>query len=823
MAQNPSLNIVKNASVPGGSANVAGEVISYTIAVQNTGNQTLTGVTVSDPFISNLTRVADTVGDNDNLLEVGETWAYTASHTVTQAEIDAGGNIVNVATADSNETGPDTDDASIPVAQNPSLNIVKNASVPGGSANVAGEVISYTIAVQNTGNQTLTGVTVSDPFISNLTRVADTVGDNDNLLEVGETWAYTASHTVTQAEIDAGGSIVNTATADSNETGPDTDGASIPVEQRPGLNIVKTAVPGQIVDTVGELITYDITVANTGNQTLTGIVVTDAMADAGIVRNADLVGDNDSNLDVGETWSYTAQHTVTQAEIDSNGGGDGYLDNTAFADSDQTPPDSDSAAVPIVQTGSIGDLVWEDLNFNGLRDAGEPGIAGVTVKLRDSSGVVVASDTTNGNGFYLFDRVGPGNYQVEVLAPTGFFFTRPDQGGDDGVDSDVGTTGATGSGLSGPITLLAGQSNLTIDAGLYQKATLGDQVWLDRDKDGIQDTNEIGVGNVVVRVQDYTSGAFVASTTTNAAGTFLFSDLDPGSYRLVFDKAGALTGAISVAKYPWAQQDAGNDDGLDSDVQKDPTDGNLAFTTARIVLSSGQTDRSWDAAITPLAIDLNGDGIRTISRADSLGSFDLLGTGVAIKSGWLSAEDGFLVVDGNGNGVIDDVSEMFGGLNKGDGFAALAAFDSNGDGVVDSSDARFDEIQIWRDANGNHLTDEGELITLADAGLISLTVGHTELPFLDAQGNLHLERSSAVRTDGTTVDMTDVYFAVAASDAAAGGAALPSIAQLMGYDLGAAGSRSDAFVDTAVAGLQNDMDLPSVQLVGMAIDPSLVL
>jgi uncharacterized repeat protein (TIGR01451 family) len=68
---------------------VAGEVISYTIGVQNTGNQTLTGVTVSDPFISNLTRIADTTGDNDNDLEVGETWAYTASHTVTQAEIDS--------------------------------------------------------------------------------------------------------------------------------------------------------------------------------------------------------------------------------------------------------------------------------------------------------------------------------------------------------------------------------------------------------------------------------------------------------------------------------------------------------------------------------------------------------------------------------------------------------------------------------------------------------------------------------------------------------------------------------------------------------------
>ena len=72
------------------------------------------------------------------------------------------------------------------------------------------------------------------------------------------------------------------------------------------------------------MISYTITVANTGNATLTGVTVTDPYADAGsIVRGADVVGDNDALLEVGETWGYTAAHTVTQAEIDSNGGGDG--------------------------------------------------------------------------------------------------------------------------------------------------------------------------------------------------------------------------------------------------------------------------------------------------------------------------------------------------------------------------------------------------------------------------------------------------------------------------------------------------------------------
>jgi len=383
VAQNPALNITKDASVPGGTADAAGELISYTISVANTGNMTLSGVTVTDPFadVGSIVRGADVVGDNDALLEVGETWGYTAAHTVTQGEIDSNGGgdglLQNVATADSNETGEDTDDASVPVARNPALNIVKDASVPGGTADAAGELISYTISVANTGNTTLTGVTVTDPFadVGSIVRGADVVGDNDALLEVGETWGYTAAHTVTQAEIDSNGggdgALENTATADSNETGPDTDDASVPVEQRASLNIVKDAsVPGGTADAAGELISYTISVANTGNTSLTGVTVTDPFADLGsIVRGTDTVGNNDGVLDVGETWSYTAAHTVTQGELDSNGGGDGLLQNTATADSNETGPDTDDANVPVEQRASLdiekyvsidGGLTWDD-------------------------------------------------------------------------------------------------------------------------------------------------------------------------------------------------------------------------------------------------------------------------------------------------------------------------------------------------------------------------------------------------------------------------------------------------------------------------------
>ena len=166
---------------------------------------------------------------------------------------------------------------------------------------------------------------MTDPFadVGSIVRGADAVGDDDALLEVGETWSYTAFHTVTQGEIDSNGGgdgfLENTATADSDESDPDSDDASVAVSRTAALTIVKEAVAGQAADVAGEQINYTLAVQNTGNSTLSNVVVTDPFADVGsIVRGADAVGDDDALLEVGETWSYTAFHTVTQGEIDSN-------------------------------------------------------------------------------------------------------------------------------------------------------------------------------------------------------------------------------------------------------------------------------------------------------------------------------------------------------------------------------------------------------------------------------------------------------------------------------------------------------------------------
>ena len=191
------------------------------------------------------------------LVVAGETWGYTAAHTVTQAEIDSNGGgdglLENTATADSNETGPDTDDASVPVDRRPSLNIAKDATVPDGTAD-AGELISYTITVANTGNVTLTNVTVVDPL----------TGENDLLASL----APGASHVFGAGNAGGDHNIDNTATAELNETDEVSDSAEVPLVYDPDVSIDKTAaIADGHADQAGDIINYTVAVTNTGNVT----------------------------------------------------------------------------------------------------------------------------------------------------------------------------------------------------------------------------------------------------------------------------------------------------------------------------------------------------------------------------------------------------------------------------------------------------------------------------------------------------------------------------------------------------------------------------
>jgi hypothetical protein len=164
----------------------------------------------------------------------------------------------------------------------------------------------------------------------------------------------------------------------------------------------------------------------------------------------------------------------------------------------------------------------------------------------------------------------------------------------------------------------------------------------------------------------------------------------------------------------------------------------------------------------PLTLDLDGDGLETvgINSANPI-LFDHTGEGIKTATGWIEPDDGFLVLDRNGNGAIDDGTELFGDstplfdengevIGKAeDGFAALTQEDTNGDGVVNAQDARFADLRIWRDLNSDGISQEGELQSLTEAGISAINVAKTENSQPLANGNLLADLGSYVRSDGS--------------------------------------------------------------------------
>jgi hypothetical protein len=169
--------------------------------------------------------------------------------------------------------------------------------------------------------------------------------------------------------------------------------------------------------------------------------------------------------------------------------------------------------------------------------------------------------------------------------------------------------------------------------------------------------------------------------------------------------------------------------------------------------------------LTPLALDLDGNGVRTISGIAGA-VFDVNADGQAERLGWLSTTDAWLALDRNGNGLIDDGGELFGSgttmpdASKAlDGFAALRVLDSNQDGVIDSNDAAFGKLSLWVDSNSNAKTDPGELRTLTQAGIQSLLLMAKPTAIID-QGNLIGLMGSYATIEGQTHEMADVWLSV---------------------------------------------------------------
>ncbi|MBL9137959.1 MAG: hypothetical protein JNK85_18985, partial [Verrucomicrobiales bacterium] len=303
----------------------------------------------------------------------------------------------------------------------------------------------------------------------------------------------------------------------------------------------------------------------------------------------------------------------------------------------------------IYALAKIGGRAWNDLNANGIRDADESGIDGISIELiRSVDQAVMATASTADGGQYQF-TVQPGDYYVRFSSlPEGFVRSPSTPSGiPDANDSDADVA----SGWTTSTTLASGEIDLTWDAGMYQPATLGDWVWDDANGNGIQDNGESGVDGITVELHRSSDGALVATTVTATGGFYGFT-ATPGTYFVKF--VGLPTDYVFTSSTPGASSDP-----ADSDVN--PGTGRTDDT----VLVAGESDPSWDAGIylppepecVPATLTFSGssatDGTDGNIRTFSAGGISVKASAFSRTKTGASWSPAFLGVFAGGLGVTD--------------------------------------------------------------------------------------------------------------------------------------------------------------------------
>jgi len=482
------------------------------------------------------------------------------------------------------------------------LTIDKTTSTPIVSA---GGQAEYTVTINNTGGATATSVVVADDLPSGFTfnSVTSTIlgggttGPNPASNSgsatdpVFSSWTIPVSGSLAityTADVAAGtvnGVYTNSATVDSAETDPVGDSVNVTVL---GADVEITKSVDNPYPNEGGTIVYTLTAKNNGGGTATNVTVTDTLpADVTLVsaipsQGSACTGTTVVSCNLGTiTNGNTATVTIT-ATVDS-GLGDAFVQtNLAIISADQfdAVPGNDSATADITscpanhilnfasvssnQTEtntannsdaictrvdySISGITWADEDGDGIQDAGEPPIPGVTVNLYDAASMLVATvQTANGTtddldgdgnidpaGFYYFGPVPVGTYTVDFITPASYDETLQDQGGNDTLDSDYDP-------LNGEVTVVVpGGANVTdVDGGFIPLGAISGSVLNDDNENGDLDVGDTtGLTGVTLELWKDTDGngtpdVFVSSTTTDSNGDYSFTNVPVGNYVVI--------------------------------------------------------------------------------------------------------------------------------------------------------------------------------------------------------------------------------------------------------------------------------------------------
>ena len=351
VTQSPQLSITKAATPT--TLTQAGETIDYTFDVTNAGNVDLTDVGVTDnpqspagplttgPTCQSLVNPAGTCSGATTSLVPGQEAVFTATYVVTQADVDHG-SVVDHATATGTTPSGGTvskisNTVTVTATQSPQLTITKSASPT--TVTAAGQTVTYTFSVVNTGNVTLTSVGVTDvptapagvvtATCQSLSSPPGTCSGATTTLDPGQIATFTGTYDVSQADIDHG-SIVDHAIAQGTTpssgtvTSPASNTVTVTATQSARLSIDKSATP-TTVTAAGQSVDYTFTVENTGDVTLTSVGVTDEPTSpaGGVTATCQSLSSPPgtcsgatTTLDPGQIATFTGTYDVSQADID---------------------------------------------------------------------------------------------------------------------------------------------------------------------------------------------------------------------------------------------------------------------------------------------------------------------------------------------------------------------------------------------------------------------------------------------------------------------------------------------------------------------------
>ncbi len=475
-------------------------------------------------------------------------------------------------------------------------------------------------------------------------------------------------------------------------------------------------------------------IANTADDVFVGSTVTDAYGyyifetlDSTVTTNATTIAQTSYNVKFTLPANYVFTTAVTPGDNANNTNSDANIFTGRTVGYILNPNESDTtvdAGIVFADaiTQNIGDYVWLDNNHNGIQDAAEPGVSGIVVTLFNSANTPVATTLTDTRGKYVFQAVPVGaGYTVGFSLPAGLSFTDNDMGGDDAKDSDVDPVGTSPTfGKTPAFNVIAGVDNYTLDAGLHNattgNASLGDKVWNDLNKNGLQDANEYGVEGVTVDLMDATGTTILRTLKTDAFGNYMFTDLVPGIYVVRF---------VLPAGFSRSPQNVGTNDGIDNDAAV--ADGK----TGPITLVADERNTTVDAGINKTAstattprlgdrvwFDINNNGIQDAAEQGVPGITAVLYTSVNVAVDTTTTNT-------TGNYLFPDLAAntyyvIFKNIPPGYTFTTRVSSADNQNNTNSDADSLGKTINVALAAAETDLTVDAGIITGAPSGKGSL-------------------------------------------------------------------------------------------------------